>query len=206
MKAGSTSSKEKKTAFEELRYKYFPLEDDQTAKAFALLDPGQAKEKQLISGKEKDFKMNKRFLKTKFNREGKSNHRSPYSTILWPDNERCYPSNRVQNFEKIMNVSLKKYIDLFYQNRVLGNAFLEEINNTDSNIGIALMGSDSRCTTTDESCYLYKMVGKVAVKVGSSANKNVAFDILTRNQFFFGMEFKQCREKILLYGNITVER
>jgi hypothetical protein len=207
MKSGQ-NVKDKRFAFEELRYKFFPLEDDQTIKAFKILEPSLANEYQLISGKENDYKSNKRFLKTKFNREGKSNHRSPYSTTLWPANERTYPSTQVQSFEKILNESLKRYVELLYRNNAMANAFLEEKNQLDWNVGVCLLSTDSLLTEKNESKYIYKLVSVVLRKQGQSSNKNVTltFEIKSRGQFLFSMNFKNTREQILLYGNNEVSR
>ena len=208
MKSDIHSSKDKKIAFEKLRFEYFPLEDDQTIKAFKILEPTRADQTQLIFGREKDVKMDKRFLKTKFNSQGKSNYRSPYSTILWPDNERCYPSTKVQDFEKIMNFALKNYTDMFYQNKALANAFLKEINDTDDHVGIGLLSSDAKTTDKDDSSYVYKLWSKLFLRQANNSTKsvNLTFSIETKNQFVFGMEFKNCQEKVLIYGNSQVKR
>lgn len=206
MKQKAHKTGDKKNAFEDLRFKYFPLEDDQTIKAFKMLEPIQSAEKQFILGKEKDFKMNKRFLKTKFNRGGKDNHRSPYSTILWPDNERCYPSVKIQNFENIFNTNLKHYIDSVYQEQTLANAFMEEINNEDSKIGIALLSSDIKSSDTDESAYLYKLINEFDIKITGSMNKSIEFQNLSRNQFIFYSNYKPTQEKFLFYGNLNMFR
>lgn len=207
MKSGQ-NVKDKRSAFQELRFKFFPLEDDQTIKAFKTLEPSLANEYQLISGKENDTKSNKRFLKTKFNREGKHNHRSPYSTTLWPANERCYPSLRVQSFEKILNGSLRKYVELLYKSKAMANAFLEEKNALDWEIGVCLLSTDSLAAPGHSSKYIYKLVSIVFLKHGQSNNKNVTltFNMKSRAQFLFSMSFHESREQILLYGNNEVER
>lgn len=207
MKSGQ-NVKDKRSAFQELRFKFFPLEDDQTIKAFKTLEPSLANEYQMISGKENDFKSNKRFLKTKFNREGKSNHRSPFSTTLWPANERCYPSSQIQNFEKILNASLRNYVELLYKNHAMANAFLEEKNQLDWEVGVCLLSTDSLTTPRHDSKYIYKLVSIIVLKKGQSGNKNVTltFNIKSRAQFLFSMNFKHSREQILLYGNNQVFR
>ena len=207
MKSGQ-NVKDKRFAFEELRYKFFPLEDDQTIKAFKILEPSLANEYQLISGKESDFKSKKRFLKTKFNRERESNHRSPFSTTVWPANERTYPTQQVQSFEKIMNESLRRYVELLYRNHAMANAYLEEKNNLDWIVGLCLLSTDSMETELNDSKYIYKVVSIVLRKQGQSSNKNVTltFEIKTRGQFLFSMNFKKTREQVLFYGNNEVSR
>ena len=207
MKSGQ-NVKDKRDAFEKLRYNFFPLEDAQTIKAFKTLEPSLANEYQLISGKENDFKANKRFLRTKFNREGKSNHRSPFSTTLWPANERCYPSPQVQSFEKILNRSLKQYVEQLFKNHAMANAFLEEKNQFDWEVGVCLLSTDSAATPSHESRYVYKLVSLVFLKRGQSNSKNVTltFNIKTRAQFLFSMTFRAAREQVLIYGNHQVAR
>lgn len=210
MKAGKTQMNptKKRDCFESLRYKYFPLEDEATSQAFAMLDPSLASEAQLISGREKDLKTGRRFVTTKFNREGGGNYRSPYSTTMWPANERCYPSQRVQNFEKIMNQKLKEYISQIYGSRALGNSYMEEVNDFETQVAFALIEKDEKNTKKTESLFLYKLIGEMEYKQGNPTNKSVSinFGIKSRNQYIFWADFKACREKVLIYGNSKVKR
>ena len=198
----------KRDCFDSLRYEFFPLEDEATTQAFAMLDPSLASEAQLISGREKDFKSGRRFIKTKFNREGGGNYRSPYSTTMWPANERCYPSQRVQRFEEIMNEKLREYISQIYGARAIGNAYMEEVNDFETKVGVALVEMDTKNTSKTESMFLYKLVGEMEYKQGNPTNKSVSinFGIRSRNQYIFWADFRGCREKMLFFGNSAVKR
>ena len=83
---------------------------------------------------------------------------------------------------------------------------MEEVNNENTKIGIALLSSNIKTTDKDDSAILYKLISEFDIKISGAQSKNIEFINKNRNQFIFYSNYKPTKEKFLFYGNINVKR